>query len=43
MLTGESFFITLFGNAAPQRRDVAFAAPTPGKIYVADLRMWGAS
>jgi len=41
MLTGESFFITLFGNAASQRRDVAFAAPTPGKVYVADLRMWG--
>ncbi|MFM8566997.1 MAG: AIM24 family protein, partial [Gemmatimonadota bacterium] len=41
MLTGESFFITLFGNAAAQRRDVAFAAPTPGKIYVADLTQWG--
>lgn len=41
MLTGESFFITLFGNTVNQRRDVAFAAPTPGKILIADLKSWG--
>ena len=41
ILAGESFFITLFGNGAPQRRDVAFAAPTPGRIFVADLTQWG--
>ena len=41
VLSGESFFITLFGNGAPERRDVAFAAPTPGKIFVADLKQWG--
>ncbi|MGA1308406.1 MAG: TIGR00266 family protein [Gemmatimonadaceae bacterium] len=41
MLTGESFFITLFGNTVNQRRDVAFAAPTPGKILIADLTHWG--
>jgi uncharacterized protein (TIGR00266 family) len=41
LLSGESFFITLFGNAASQRRDVAFAAPTPGRIFVADLKQWG--
>lgn len=41
ILAGESFFITLFGNAAGQRRDVAFAAPTPGRIFVADLQQWG--
>jgi len=41
MLTGESFFITLFGNTVAQRRDVAFAAPTPGKILIADLTSWG--
>jgi uncharacterized protein (TIGR00266 family) len=41
MLTGESFFITLFGNTARERRDVAFAAPVPGKIFVCDLREWG--
>lgn len=41
MLTGESFFITLFGNAANVRRDVAFATPTPGKIFVCDLKQWG--
>jgi uncharacterized protein (TIGR00266 family) len=41
ILTGESFFITMFGNAASQRRDVAFAAPMPGKVFVADLAQWG--
>ncbi len=41
LLTGESFFITLFGNSARERRDVAFATPTPGKIFVADLKQWG--
>jgi uncharacterized protein (TIGR00266 family) len=41
MLTGESFFITLFGNAAKERRDVAFSAPVPGKILVCDLKQWG--
>ena len=41
MLTGESFFITLFGNTVNQRRDVAFAAATPGKILVTDLKQWG--
>jgi uncharacterized protein (TIGR00266 family) len=41
LLSGESFFITLFGNSASQRRDVAFATPTPGKIFVADLKQWG--
>ncbi len=41
ILAGESFFITLFGNGAAQRRDVAFAAPTPGRIFVADLTQWG--
>jgi len=41
MLAGESFFITLFGNAASTRRDVAFSAPVPGKIFVCDLKQWG--
>lgn len=41
ILTGESFFITMFGNAAAQRRDVAFASPQPGKVFVADLKQWG--
>ena len=36
MLTGESFFITLFGNAASQRRDVAFAAPTLSLIHISE-------
>ncbi len=41
ILTGESFFITMFGNAASRRQDVAFAAPVPGKIKALDLREWG--
>ncbi|HEY0971340.1 MAG TPA: TIGR00266 family protein [Gemmatimonadales bacterium] len=41
MITGESFFITMFANEASQRRDVAFAAPFPGKILAADLSEWG--
>jgi uncharacterized protein (TIGR00266 family) len=40
-LTGESLFMTVFGNTAPQRRKVAFAAPYPGKIIALDLRQLG--
>ncbi len=41
ILTGESFFITLFANEATKRQDVAFASPYPGKIQPIDLREWG--
>ncbi len=41
ILTGDSFFITLFANEAQGRRDVAFAAPFPGKILATDLDDWG--
>ncbi len=41
LLTGESLFMTIFVNAAPQRRRVAFAAPYPGKIIPVDLREVG--
>lgn len=41
ILTGESFFITLFVNEGTRRRDVAFAAPFPGKIQALDLAQWG--
>lgn len=37
VLTGESFFITMFGNNARERRDVAFAAPFPGHIVPLEL------
>lgn len=43
ILTGESFFITLFVNEAQRRRDVAFAAPYPGKVQTVDLGAWGGS
>lgn len=38
VLTGESLFMTVFGNSAGQRQDVAFASPYPGKIIAVDLR-----
>jgi uncharacterized protein (TIGR00266 family) len=39
-LSGDSFFITTFTNEGRKRRDVAFAAPYPGKILPIDLRKW---
>jgi uncharacterized protein (TIGR00266 family) len=41
VLTGESFFVTLFGNEGTRRADVAFAAPYPGKVVPLDLADWG--
>ena len=43
VLTGESLFVTVFGNAAAQRQQVAFAAPYPGSIVALDLRRHGGS
>lgn len=37
VVTGESFFITMFGNNARERRDVAFAAPYPGHVVPIEL------
>jgi uncharacterized protein (TIGR00266 family) len=41
VLSGDSFFVTLFINETTQRRDVAFASPYPGKIQAIDLAKWG--
>lgn len=41
VLTGESFFITMFANGGTQRADVAFASPFPGKIIPVDLAAIG--
>jgi uncharacterized protein (TIGR00266 family) len=41
VLSGESFFVTTFGNQGARRADVAFAAPYPGKIVPIDLKAWG--
>jgi uncharacterized protein (TIGR00266 family) len=38
VLTGESLFMTIFGNGGQTRQKVAFAAPYPGKIIPIDLR-----
>jgi uncharacterized protein (TIGR00266 family) len=37
ILAGESFFITTFANQAKERKNLAFAAPFPGKILSLDL------
>ncbi|MEM1184372.1 MAG: TIGR00266 family protein [Planctomycetota bacterium] len=37
VLTGESFFITIFANEGGRRSDVAFAAPYPGKVVPLEL------
>lgn len=41
VLVGESFFITVFANSTGHRRDVAFAAPTPGHVVPIDLADYG--
>ncbi len=41
VLTGESLFMTLFGNNANRRQDVAFASPYPGSIIAVDLPVHG--
>ncbi len=41
MLTGESLFMTVFGNRGGGRQKVAFASPYPGKIIPVDLRQHG--
>ncbi|HZN91515.1 MAG TPA: TIGR00266 family protein [Myxococcales bacterium] len=41
VLTGESLFMTAFGNRASARRKAAFAAPYPGRIIPVDLRQYG--
>ena len=40
LVSGDSFFVTLFGNQSTIRRDVAFASPFPGKILPVDLKQW---
>ncbi len=37
VVTGESFFITMFANAGQQRREVGFAAPYPGHVVPVEL------
>ncbi len=41
VLTGESFFITMFANQGRSRSDVAFAAPYPGKVVPIELAEHG--
>lgn len=41
ILTGESLFMTLFGNSASTRQVVAFASPYPGSIVPIDLKVHG--
>src|SRR6476620_1160926 len=39
-LSGDTFFVTTFANAASSRRSVAFSSHFPGKIRPVDLREW---
>lgn len=41
VLTGESLFMTVFGNRSAQKRRVAFGAPHPGKILPMNLGQLG--
>jgi uncharacterized protein (TIGR00266 family) len=41
LITGESLFMTVFTNQGARKRQVAFAAPYPGKILAMDLRQLG--
>lgn len=41
VLSGDSFFVTVFSNQGGRRSDVAFSAPTPGRVHPIDLRAWG--
>jgi uncharacterized protein (AIM24 family) len=41
LLSGDSFFVTVFANGGRTRTDVAFASPTPGKILSVNLPEWG--
>ncbi|MBZ0267696.1 TIGR00266 family protein [bacterium] len=38
VLTGESLFMTMFGNGVSTRQRVAFASPYPGRIIPIDLK-----
>ena len=39
-LSGNTFFVTTFANAANARQDVAFSSHFPGKIQPVELREW---
>ena len=41
VLTGESLFMTVFGNTAGTQQKVAFASPYPGSIVAVDLAQHG--
>lgn len=41
VVTGESFFITIFANESSRRRDCAFAAPYPGHVIPLELGDFG--
>lgn len=43
VLTGESLFMTVFGNSAQKQQAVAFASPYPGRIIPLDLQQLGGS
>jgi len=40
-LSGDTFFVTTFANAANKKQDVAFSSHFPGKILPVDMSDWG--
>jgi uncharacterized protein (TIGR00266 family) len=40
-LSGDTFFVTTFANAANKRQDVAFSSHFPGKILPVEMGDWG--
>ena len=40
-LSGDTFFVTTFGNTVGSRKRVAFSSHFPGKIKPVDLQEWG--
>ena len=43
LISGESFFITIFANQGPRRSDIAFASPYPGQVVPIELAEHGGS
>lgn len=41
LISGDSFFVTVFANHGSARSDVAFSAATPGRVIPIDLKQWG--
>ncbi len=41
VLSGDTFFVTVFANHGAHRSSVAFSSPTPGRVIPVNLAQWG--